>query len=126
MKNHFGPFSVLGDHFGMRNSDLYCQKHYEMILDENSGSSPLPILPPNSPHHHHHHSHGPQHHSPIPSHLHHPATTFFNGAGSGQKGRPRKRKDNPMPSTPLGPVMDIGATTPPGMQHLSQNLGKEQ
>lgn len=104
----------------MRNSALYCQKHYEMVLDENSGSSPPPNLIPNSPHHH---SHGTsQHSSPLSDHhLHHPTTTFFNGAGSGQKGRPRKRKDPTTPS--LGPVMEIGATTPPGMQHLNQNLG---
>ncbi len=117
----------VGDHFGMRNSDLYCQKHYQMALDENSGSSPPPSnLPPNSPHHH---PHGVQHHSPIPmnNHIHHPnPTTFFNGAGSGQKGRPRKRKDPATPNNMGGPtLMELGATTPPGMSHLSQNLGKQ-
>jgi len=107
----------------MRNSALYCQKHYEMVLEENSGSSPPPPnLAPNSPHHHH--SHGvPQLPSPLSNHhpLHHPSTPFFNGAGSGQKGRPRKRKDPTAAS--LTSVIEIGATTPPGMQHLTQNLG---
>jgi hypothetical protein len=89
-----------------------------MVLEENSGSPPPSNLPPGSPHHHSH-SGSLSLHSPIPNHLHHSPTTFFNGAGSGQKGRPRKRKDQTTPS-----IMDIGATTPPGMSHLSQNLGE--
>lgn len=104
----------------MRNSVLYCQKHYEMVLDENSASSPPPPhMTPNSPHQHHHNAH---HHTP-PHHPAHPASAFYNGAGSGQKGRPRKRKE-PNVDGNIGSIIELGATTPPAMQHLTQNLGK--
>lgn len=104
----------------MRNSALYCQKHYEMVLDENSASSPPPHMAPSSPHQHHHNAH---HHTP-PHHPAHPASAFFNGAGSGQKGRPRKRKD-PNVDGNMGSIIELGATTPPAMQHIPQNLGKD-
>jgi len=107
---------IVGDHFGMRNSALYCQKHYEMVLDENSsGSSPPPrSLGSNSPHMYGHHG--------IPPHIQPASTPYFNGSGTGQKGRPRKRKDT---SANMGSIIEIGNTTPPTMQHLTPNLGKD-
>ena len=65
-----------GDYFGMKDSIIYCRNHYELILQGEfmSPDAMAANMPP-----------GP--HTQIP---------FYNGVGTTQKGRPRKRK-SPMP-----------------------------
>ncbi len=70
-----------GDYFGMKEDMIYCRSHYELLLqgdfmqpgggDPGVGGAALPAGP----------------HTQIP---------FYNGVGTTQKGRPRKRK-SPMP-----------------------------
>jgi hypothetical protein len=71
-----------GDHFGMRNAALYCQQHYELVIDEPSCGPPSPTL------------------------------NFFNGAGSCQKGRPRKRNKETVDMIPTTPIGELGSTEP--------------
>ena len=71
-----------GEHFGMKDSMIYCKIHYEMILQEDAMVNTTP--PPGSIHHtgHHHNLH------------------FLSGTGTIQKGRPRKRK-SPLPDVDM-------------------------
>ena len=63
-----------GDYFGMKDSMIYCRNHYELVLQGDfMPHENLPGMPPQT--------------GPIP---------FYNGVGTTQKGRPRKRK-SPMP-----------------------------
>lgn len=68
-----------GDHFGMRESALYCQQHYELVLDSES------VAPPSIS----------------------PGLNYFNGSGTGTKGRPRKR-NKPEQPVDLIPNSSIG------------------
>ncbi|CAL4102016.1 unnamed protein product, partial [Meganyctiphanes norvegica] len=87
-----------GDQFGMRDGQVFCRAHYEVILQEmeleavNMGVLPggAMVYPPLSPAT--------------------PRLAFYNGVGAAQKGRPRKRKipAEDMPQlTALGPGMEL-------------------
>ena len=65
-----------GDYFGMKDSMIYCRSHYELVLQGE-------FMPPDGIAS----NMGPGPHTQIP---------FYNGVGTAQKGRPRKRK-SPMP-----------------------------
>ena len=67
-----------GEHFGMKDSMIYCKIHYEMILHQEECM--LNTSPP-----------GGIHHNDL-----HPGLPFLGGTGTIQKGRPRKRK-SPLP-----------------------------
>ena len=75
-----------GDYFGMKESMIYCRSHYELMLQDEYMPSMSPALPP-----------GPQ--TPLP---------YYNGVGTAQKGRPRKRK----------------SPGPDGGDHCGQGLGR--
>ena len=63
-----------GDYFGMKDSMIYCRTHYEIVLQGEYMPAMSPTLSTGSA-------------SQIP---------FYNGVGTAQKGRPRKRK-GPVP-----------------------------
>ena len=69
-----------GDYFGMKENMIYCRSHYEIMLQDEYMPSMSPAMPP-----------GPQ--TPIP---------YYNGVGTTQKGRPRKRKSPGPDGDPCG------------------------
>lgn len=114
-----GALLTKGDHFGMRDSAVFCRLHFELRCDAPPPPPPHqapPFVPP-PPH---------QHPTPFPSPEYHalppplqppppsaaaasgldPKVGFFNGGGTTrQKGRPRKRKTK-------------------DLEHMTANLGK--
>ncbi|CAH1786675.1 unnamed protein product [Owenia fusiformis] len=84
-----------GEHFGMRDSIIFCREHYEMSLQGEF----IPNISPNLPG-------GAQGQMP-----------FYNGVGAVQKGRPRKRK-SPMPD----PMDDVTSLCDYGMDSDMHDL----
>nr|ABO93218.1 Lhx2 [Platynereis dumerilii] len=77
-----------GDYFGMKDHLIYCRSHYEHLMQGAFLGSPnMPHGAPMSP------CLSPGPHIPGP-----PPMPFYNGVGTTQKGRPRKRK-SPMPDS---------------------------
>lgn len=75
-----------GDHFGMKDSLVYCRLHFETLVQGDYG-------------HFNHTDVAPSKALSAAGAL---ALSFYNGSGSVQKGRPRKRKS-------LGPGADLAA-----------------
>jgi hypothetical protein len=96
-----------GDQFGLKDSTVLCQIHYELAVSEQQHQSPSPAtfpgggtFPPPFPspefHPHHHHASIPPAATPAcPDGVVGTKVAYFNGSTTGttrQKGRPRKRK----------------------------------
>ena len=64
-----------GDFFGMKDGLIYCQTHYELLIQEEEFVPDLPpVVPPCG--------------DPMQP------VQYYNGVGASHKGRPRKRKSN--------------------------------